>query len=333
MFNAGVGGAWSSSAGTGSLTGAGEFAGGLELGASLALIDYGINDIVNDVLTPAQTVANFATAIAESRSVGADPIIVIPSPFGLNPYLTVPQVTTLAAVTTGLQALAVQEDVPIIDLNATYSGSYTTLSQDGLLNSPHPDAALYSDIAARIAALLTGDSAATFPVTANYAVVTPTTVTGTSGSDILLGSSLDNTFIGAGGNDTYVLQANDQTDTIVNGSTASTAPAGRLDVTAATHDQLWLQQSSSNLVVSVLGTNQEAVIQNWYGASGAQLQAILGNDGYQVDSGIQTLVQAMASFASAHPGFNPNSTAYTNLADSIFNGTLATAVAAAWHPS
>jgi Ca2+-binding RTX toxin-like protein len=73
-------------------------------------------------------------------------------------------------------------------------------------------------------------------------------VTGTTGNDAWVGIAAGNTLIGHGGADTYVMNAADQPDTIVN--------------TAAAHDQLWLEPSASNLVVDILGTGQKTIIQN-----------------------------------------------------------------------
>jgi Ca2+-binding RTX toxin-like protein len=266
--------------------------------------------------------------ITDARSVGADPIIIIPQPFGLNPYLS-EQLETPAQYYAAIKVLAIQQDVPVIDLSQTYGGNDLALDLAGLQDDPHPNPALYADIASRIASILTGTTQ-TYPTTANFVVNQTQTVTGTTGNDTLFGSSTANVLVGGGGYDTYVMNAKDVSDTIQNGTSMSTAPSGQLDVLAANHNQLWLTQSGNDLVVDVLGTTQETVIQNWYGSVGAQLQHIVASDGYEIDSGVQTLVQAMASFEAANPTFNPTTTTNTSLTASVF-GALTTAVANAYH--
>ncbi len=326
VINAGEGGAWASVVGNGQSTGTGEFPGGIGLKPNLALIDYGINDILNNTYTAAQTVANIALAITECRANGCDPVIVIPEPFGLDP--TLPNtLSSISQLITGLEALSLQMNVPIIDLNSTYGNSPTSFASSNLIGfGVHPGAAGYADIAARIASVLT-NSPQSYSNSAGYVVPGAATVTGTSGNDILFSTATSNTLVGGGGTDTYLMNPNDQTDTIVNG--AGGAASGQLDVMAANHNQLWLQRSGNDLVVEILGTARQTVVHGWYASAGAQLQAIVGSDGAKV-TGIQTLVQAMATFAAANPGFNPATTAHVTLSDSYFGSTLAAATASAW---
>jgi hypothetical protein len=128
------------------------------------------------------------------------------------------------------------------------------------------------------------------------------------------------------------MNTTDQSDTIINGSAASTAASGVLDINVGNHNNFWLQKSGNNLVIDVLGSNEQAIIQNWYGSSGAQLQEIVGSDGYTLTTAnVQTLVQAMASFSAANTAFNPPSTTNTNLTSSYYTAALTAAVANAWH--
>ncbi len=324
VYNAGIAG-WDSTQAntsiyngatlTGSTDGYGETAGAAALHPNLAIIDIGINDITYDLDSTAKSVANISQMIASLRSVGSDVIIMIPQPFGASDYAT-----ELPALRSALQSLSLAQNVPIIDLSATYGDDLTALYNAGLMyDLLHPDATLYADNASKIAALLA--SAVTSESTA-------VTMAGSAGDDTLTGTAAANTLIGNGGNDTYNLKAA-QIDTIVNGTAASTAAQGELNVTNATHDQIWFQQSGNNLVVDVLGTHEQATIQNWYGSTGGKLQDVAADDGVQIDSSLQSLVQAMASFAAA-TGFNPTTTTHTSLTDSNF-GTLTAAAAAAWH--
>jgi hypothetical protein len=330
MFNAGIGGAWSSAVGNGTNAGPGDFPGGLGFAPSLALLNFGINDILDNVYSPAQTVANIRLMVLEARAANCDPVIVIPQPFNLNPYLPPPQISTLAAVRDGLKTLSLQYNVPIIDLSATYGDSYQTLTADNLLTSPHPNGALYADIAARIAVLLTGTMTTAFPITASYLAPGAQTVSGTHSHDILFGSTPANTLVGNGGVDTYVMRATDQQDNIVNGVPANPHALGQLDVTTADHLQLWLAQSGNDLVVTVLGTTQQAVIKNWFAAAQAQLQFILGKDRYKLGPNLPALLAAMAAFKAANPGFDPQTTPYKSIAAKYYGSALNAEAAQDW---
>jgi hypothetical protein len=106
-------------------------------------------------------------------------------------------------------------------------------------------------------------------------------------------------------------------------------PAGILSEAVA-HDHLWFERSGNDLVVDVLGTTQHTYISNWY-ANGQPWQQIQTIDGFKLDGGIDSLVQSMASFAAAHPAFNPSTTSHTSVTDSYFGSPLATAVSSTWH--
>jgi lysophospholipase L1-like esterase len=338
VYNAGIGGWGSGNANTsvydgsvltGSSEGFGQIAGSVALKPNLALIDLGINDmsgfanIVNGQLVsvPAATiVANITQIIATLRAAGSDVIIIIPQPFSDPSYAT-----QLPALRTALEALSIAENVPLIDLSATYDNNFSALAASGLMSDNlHPDATLYADIGSQIAALL----ANTIKGTDNATAVT---VDGTAGNNTLAGTASINTLEGDGGNDIYHVNATDQTDTVINNLPTSTAPAGDLDIGAFSHDQLWFQQSGENLVISILGTGQQVVVQDWFaGTGGEALEKILAGDGALSHASLAPLLAAMAAYALANPGFDPSTTPDTRLADSDFQGSLATAVARAW---
>jgi Bacterial Ig-like domain/Glycosyl hydrolases family 16 len=100
---------------------------------------------------------------------------------------------------------------------------------------------------------------------------------------------------------------------------------------AVTHDHLWFEKSGNDLIVDVLGTTQRVYINNWY-ANGQPPQQILASDGLKLDAGITALVQAMANFSAAHPGFNPMTTSHMSLNDIYFGTTLVAVYAGNWHP-
>jgi hypothetical protein len=73
------------------------------------------------------------------------------------------------------------------------------------------------------------------------------------------------------------------------------------------------------------------VVQDWFaGTGGEALEKILAGDGALSHASLAPLLAAMAAYALANPGFDPSTTPDTRLADSDFQGSLATAVARAW---
>ncbi|NMY12672.1 S8 family serine peptidase [Pseudomonas veronii] len=125
------------------------------------------------------------------------------------------------------------------------------------------------------------------------------------GDDTLNGGRGNDLLYGGGGNDMYVFNRGDGQDTIINGLVDTTPPAGTLlfgnDVNAR---QLWFSRSGDNLLVEVMGTEDRVILKNWYAKQANRLERILAGDGvalYQIDG----LVQAMAAYRAAHPGFNP----------------------------
>jgi hypothetical protein len=128
----------------------------------------------------------------------------------------------------------------------------------------------------------------------------------------------------------YSLAAGDGTVNIDNGATGGTAANGELDFgSGIATDQLWFAQSGNNLVVDLMGTSDQAVIQGWYSGTAAdQLSEFVTSGGMKLDSALNSLVQAMATFSADNTGFDPTSTANTTVPGDT---TLQAALAAAWH--
>ncbi|WP_148169570.1 S8 family serine peptidase [Pseudomonas chlororaphis] len=125
------------------------------------------------------------------------------------------------------------------------------------------------------------------------------------GDDTLSGGRGSDLLYGGGGNDTYLFNRGDGQDTIINGLAGMTPQAGKLllgnDVNSR---QLWFSRAGDSLVVEVIGTEDRVTLKDWYTRQSYRLEQILAGDGvalYQVDG----LVQAMAAYRAAHPGFNP----------------------------
>jgi Ca2+-binding RTX toxin-like protein len=159
---------------------------------------------------------------------------------------------------------------------------------------------------------------------------------GTSGNDVLLGGPGNDTLSGGagddllqggGGNDRYQFGRGDGQDRIVNGLPANPAPTGELDLASGVAtNQLWLARAGSDLQIDIMGTSDHVTVAGWYSSPAAQLQQITTADGLKLDGQLSQLVQAMATFASNNPGFDPTLTA-----QAPNDANLQSTLAAAWH--
>ncbi|QYD71682.1 calcium-binding protein [Paraburkholderia edwinii] len=146
-----------------------------------------------------------------------------------------------------------------------------------------------------------------------------TLVAGTGGGDHLYDAGLGYDYFDVGLGDGLVTISN-------GGETLDPAPVNELDFGPGIADsQLWLARSGNDLMIDVLGTTTRVDLSNWFTFTGNQLAKITAG-GLAVDSQINQLVQAMATYSANTPGFNP-ATATQMPADSALEG----AIAAAWH--
>ena len=106
------------------------------------------------------------------------------------------------------------------------------------------------------------------------------------------------------------------------------AMAGNTDIaqflTGIAADQIWFQQVGNNLEASIIGTADKLVIQDWYLDSANHVEQFKTTDGAKtlVDSNVQNLVNAMASFA-------PPAAGQTTLPQN-YQDALAGVIAANW---
>ena len=174
-----------------------------------------------------------------------------------------------AAVTVSLAATGAQDTVG--------SGFDTLVDIERLLGSSHDDT-------------LTGNAGSNM-------------LTGGAGNDTLDGGAGNDTLIGGAGNDTYRMARGQGSDTIIEAD----ATAGNKDTvqfaSGITADQLWFRQVGNNLEVSIIGTEDKLTLNSWYAGSGYQVEEFRTSDGHVlIDTQVQNLVQAMASFAPPAPG-------------------------------
>ncbi|WP_170275810.1 calcium-binding protein [Paraburkholderia megapolitana] len=159
------------------------------------------------------------------------------------------------------------------------------------------------------------------------------TLYGSPGNDLLNGEGGTDTVYGDAGSDTYVLDPGYGTLTVVNGMAGnSNVPSGELSIGNENPSDIWLQQVGKDLHVDIMGSSTEATIQGWFGNSYSQLSGLTVNGGsagtLTLDNAqVSQLVQAMATFSSANPGFDP--TAMSN--PTITDQTVLAAVSSSWH--
>ena len=112
------------------------------------------------------------------------------------------------------------------------------------------------------------------------------------------------TLTGGAGNDTYVLGRGYGADTVVENDTT----AGNTDlasfVSGVAIEQIWFQQVGNNLETSIIGTDAKLVIKDWYLGTAYHVEQFKTIDGSKtlLDSNVQNLVNAMASFAPPAAG-------------------------------
>ena len=74
-----------------------------------------------------------------------------------------------------------------------------------------------------------------------------------------------------------------------------------------------------------MGTHDTITVADWFDSTAYQLRDITAG-GLKLDAQVTQLVQAMASYSAAHPGFDP-----TAVAHAPNDAALHAAITAAWH--
>ncbi|MBT2335579.1 hypothetical protein J7E49_16860 [Variovorax paradoxus] len=147
---------------------------------------------------------------------------------------------------------------------------------------------------------------------------------GGSGDDVLSGGVGNDALAGGSGSDTYLLARGEDSDTV----TENDASAGNTDValfgSSIAADQLWFRAVGNNLEVSVIGGTDKFVINDWYLGGQHHVEQFKTSDGKTLlDSQVQNLVDAMASFA-------PPAAGQTTL-PANYQSSLSSVIAANWH--
>ena len=118
---------------------------------------------------------------------------------------------------------------------------------------------------------------------------------GQAGDDELIGGAGNDSLTGGEGNDIYLFGLGDGADTVNNYDTSATSVDTARFVDVDYHD-LWFNRSGSNLQITVAGTDDRVTISNWYSNANYQVDRIEVGDSVLLNSQVEQLVSAMASY-------------------------------------
>jgi Ca2+-binding RTX toxin-like protein len=146
---------------------------------------------------------------------------------------------------------------------------------------------------------------------------------GNRAANVLDGETGNDVLIGGGGGDTYIFGRGYGIDNVYDYDTT----VGNVDTVqlgaGIASDQLWFKHVGNDLEISIIGSTDKATIQNWYSGSQNQVEQIKVAGKTLLNTDVEKLVQAMASFAAPASG---QTTLPTN-----YQTTLAPVIAANWH--
>lgn len=146
---------------------------------------------------------------------------------------------------------------------------------------------------------------------------------GDSGRDTFYGQQGDDVLVGGTGNDQYKFRRTEDADTIIEDDlTAGNTDLLLLGADIAS-DQLWFSQEGQDLKVSIIGTSDQVLIQDWYQGAAHHVEQIISGDGLTLlDNHVQSLVDAMS-------GLTPPAMGETELSASL-HAQLDGVIAASW---
>jgi Ca2+-binding RTX toxin-like protein len=126
---------------------------------------------------------------------------------------------------------------------------------------------------------------------------------GHGGDDVLDGAGGSDELFGGPGSDTYLLGRGYGADVIQD----EDASPGSIDVVqfldGIAAEQLWFRRAERDLVVSVIGTEDQFTVRNWYVGANRGVEQFRTSDGQVLlDAQVQNLVNAMAAFAPPASG-------------------------------
>jgi Ca2+-binding RTX toxin-like protein len=142
-------------------------------------------------------------------------------------------------------------------------------------------------------------------------------------ADVLEGGEGNDRLEGGLGGDTYLYSRGEGQDVVVD----TDATEGVEDVLQfgndISADQIWFKKSGNHLEISLIGTTDKVTVANWYLGEDRHIEMLqLANGQQLLDTQVQNLVQAMATFS-------PPAAGQTTLPESHATA-LNTVIAANW---
>lgn len=149
---------------------------------------------------------------------------------------------------------------------------------------------------------------------------------GAGGADLIIGGGGNDIYLGGLGADTLIADVSTSSDTYYwgRGEDADTLTDvggnDTMNVLAGTSaNQIWLEQTSTDLKISIIGSDDSFTIKNWFTSINNQVENIKLADGKTLSSArVQGLINAMSQFSPPPPG------------SQIAPSELTSAIAAAW---
>lgn len=150
------------------------------------------------------------------------------------------------------------------------------------------------------------------------------TLSGAGGNDILNGFAGNDTLIGGTGDDRYLMVSEsfgldhiiENDATVGNVDTILLASGGR------TADKLWFRHVGDDLEISVIGTDDKVIVDDWYLGTQHHVEKIQVSSKVLLDTKVENLVNAMAAFTPPASGQTTLPPAYAT--------ALAPVIAANW---
>ncbi|OAQ14248.1 hcalcium-binding protein [Bibersteinia trehalosi Y31] len=120
---------------------------------------------------------------------------------------------------------------------------------------------------------------------------------GYEGNDTLIGGKGNDFLMGGKGNDTYHFSRDDGSDIIYDEQGNDT-----LRFFGIKHDQLWFKKLEDNLEISVIGTKDKVIINDWY-SKNYKVEKIVASDNKTLThTSVDKLISAMAAFSPPPAG-------------------------------
>ena len=123
---------------------------------------------------------------------------------------------------------------------------------------------------------------------------------GGGGSDFMSGTTYD---------DTYLFARGDGSDTVRESGSRELGDTLVFEGSISS-DQLWFTQAGQDLQISVIGTQDQVTVSNWFAGASSQIELIKAGGRSLSHNNVSSLVQAMAAFAPPASGENTLSASY-----------------------